>query len=181
MAASAVGPPSGVAAILSASLGNPHYKPTYSAKVANIRASNIAPRPVGGRPSRGTRTEPPTDERSQTRLFNADEAYTERDASCLATKTAFADYLEDPAPVMQGDLIPYHMPDTVVSGVDDNAAIAVDLISRAGGYRPPCSERAKRSERSGTGGRLSGKRARIIEVVYSGCKTILLMTKGTAS
>ena len=134
MAASVVGPPSGVAAILSASLGNPHYEVTHSAKVANIPASNIAPRPVGGRPSRGTRTEPPTDERSQTRLFNADEAYTERDASCLATKRAFADYLEDPVPVMQGDLIPYPMPDTVVSGVDDNVAIVVDLISRAGGY-----------------------------------------------
>ena len=134
MAASAVGPPSGAAAILSASLGNPHYEVTHSAKVANITASNIAPRPGGGRSLRGTRPEPPTDERSQTRLFKADEAYTERDATCLATKRGFADYLDAPVSVMQGDLIPYHMPDTVVSGVNDNAAIVIDLISRAGGY-----------------------------------------------
>ena len=134
MAASAVGPPSGAAAILSASLGNPHYEVTHSAKVANIPASNIAPRSGGGRSLRGTRPEPPTDERSQTRLFKADEAYTERDATCLATKRGFADYLDAPVSVMQGDLIPYHMPDTVVSGVNDNAAIVIDLISRAGGY-----------------------------------------------
>ena len=37
--------------------------------------------------------------------------------------------------------------------------------------RPPCSERAKRSERSGTGGRLSGKRARVISGDNSRCKT----------
>ena len=134
MAASAVGPPSGVAAIFSASLGSSHYEAAYSAKVANLRASNITPRPLGGRPSRPKCNEPPPEERSQTRLFNADAAYTERDASPLATKTAFADYLENPVPVMHGDLIPYHMPDTVVSGVDDNVAIVVDLISRAGGY-----------------------------------------------
>ena len=134
MAASVFGPPSGVAAILSASPGNPHYEVTHSAKVANIPASNIAPRPGGGQSLRGTRPEPPTDERSQTRLFKADEAYTERDATCLATKRGFADYLGAPVSVMQGDLIPYHMPVTVVSGVNDNAAIAIDLISRAGGY-----------------------------------------------
>ena len=116
MAASAVGPPSGVAAIFSASLGSPHFEAAYSAKVANLRASNITPRPVGGRPSRPTRIEPPTEERSQTRLFNADAAYTERGALPLATKPAFADYLEDPVPVMQGDLIPYHMPDTCGAG-----------------------------------------------------------------
>ena len=134
MAASAVGPPSGVAAIFSASLGSPQFEATYSAKLANLRASNITPRPVGARPSRPSRIGPLAEERSQTRLFNADAAYTERDALPLASKTAFADYLEDPVSVMHGDLIPYHMPDTVVSGVDDNVAIVVDLISRAGGY-----------------------------------------------
>ena len=136
MAASAVGPPSGAAAaaILSASLGYAHYDVTHSAKVANIPASNIAPRPGGGRSLRGTRPEPPTDDRSQTRLFKADEAYTERDATCLATKKCFADYLDAVDEVTQGDVIPYHMPDTVVPGVNDDAAIVIDLINRAGGY-----------------------------------------------
>ena len=136
MAASAVGPPSGAAAaaILSASLGYAHYDVTHSAKVANIPSSQFAARPGGGRSLRVTRPDPQTDERSRTRLFKADEAFHERDATVLATKRGFADYLDAVDEVTQGDVIPYHMPDTVVPGVNDDAAIVIDLINRAGGY-----------------------------------------------
>ena len=79
------------------------------------------------------RSDQPTVESSQTRLFNADTAYTERETLVLSAKSRFAEYLVDPAPVLQGDLIPYHTPDTVVSGVNENVAIVVDLIYRAGG------------------------------------------------
>ena len=83
---------------------------------------------------RGPRPDPQTDERSRTRLFKADEAFHERDATVLATKRGFADYLDAVDEVTQGDVIPYHMPDTVVPGVNDDAAIVIDLINRAGGY-----------------------------------------------
>ena len=52
----------------------------------------------------------------------------------LSTKSRFVEYLSEPGLVLQGDLIPYHTPDTVVSGVNENVAIVVDLIYRAGGY-----------------------------------------------
>ena len=145
MAASAVGPPSGAAAaaILSASLGYAHYDVTHSAKVANIPSSQFAARPGGGRSLRGPRPDPQTDERSRTRLFKADEAFHERDVTVLSTKRGFADYLDAVDEVTQGDVIPYHMPDTVVPGVNDDAAIVIDLINRAGGRIPvaeyPCS------------------------------------------
>ena len=133
MAASAVGPPSEVAAILSASLGIPQYEVTRSAKLANI--SRSIPPPVASRASsRSTRNVPPTEESSRPRLFAADPAYTERDPSLLQQQSGFQRHLSDPALVMQGDLIPYHMPDSVVSGVNDNIAIVIDLINRAGGY-----------------------------------------------
>ena len=134
MAASADGPPSGVAAIISASLGYPHYDVTLAAKVANLQASTFPSAQVGSRPSRSARSDQPTVESSQTRLFNADTSYTERDAVVLSTKSNFVNYLAEPCLVLQGDLIPYHTPDTVVSGVNENVAIVVDLIYRAGGY-----------------------------------------------
>ena len=83
---------------------------------------------------RVTRPDPQTDERSRTRLFKADEAFHERDVTVLSTKRGFADYLDAVDEVTQGDVIPYHMPDTVVPGVNDDAAIVIDLINRAGGY-----------------------------------------------
>ena len=134
MAASAVGPPTGVAAIFAASLGISHYEVTHSAKVANTRASKFTPPSSDGRRTlRPTRIcDQPTEEPAETRLFNADAQ------PLLAKKTAaFADYLnasEDPVPVIEGDVVPYHMPDMVASGVNDDVAVVVDLINRAGGF-----------------------------------------------
>jgi len=91
MAASADGPPSGVAAIIPASLGYPHYDVTFAAKVANLQASTSPSAQVGSRPSRSARSVQPTVESSQTRLFNADTPYTERDAVVLSTKSNFCE------------------------------------------------------------------------------------------
>ena len=60
--------------------------------------------------------------------------------------------------------------DTTLGGVlinGNNLSIASDGV-----FAPRAQKRAKRSERSGTGGRLSGKRACVISGDNSGCKTI---------
>ena len=135
MAASAVGPSSEVvAAILSASLGSPQYEVTRAAKLANLPRSTPPPL-VASRPLRSTRNVLPTEESAHPRLFAADWSYTERDRSLLQKQSRFQEHLEDPAAVIDGDLIPYHMPDSVVSLVlDDHIAIVIDLINRAGGW-----------------------------------------------
>ena len=77
----------------------------------------------------------------ETRLFDASESYEERDAEpLLGFKNKFGvDYVHSasdaPCWVLPGDVVPYHMPDTVVFGDTDNVAVIVDLINRAGGVR----------------------------------------------
>ena len=137
MAASSDGPPSGAAAILSASLGYLRYVVSYAAKVADLPSSTFPSVQVGGRALRdrgAARSDQPPLESAQTRLINADLSYTERHASVLENKIRFGEHLAQPCLVHQGDVIPYHFPDTVELGVDENVAIVVDLIYRAGGY-----------------------------------------------
>ena len=125
MAASAVGPPTGVPATLVASLGRDRFVVTLAAKVANIPSSKPAPLSSdGGRrrrqlPAGGLQTEQP----AETRLFDAAESFGERDANSLLgskNRVRFADCVRDASddrcPMLSGDVVPYHMPYTVQFG-----------------------------------------------------------------
>ena len=81
MAASAVGPPTRIAALLAASAGHYRFDVAVAAKLANIRSSAFTPPSSdGGRPRRQSRPGVPlTEETVETRLFGASESYVERD------------------------------------------------------------------------------------------------------
>ena len=63
----------------------------------------------------------------------------QNESTVLERKTKFtADYLygdtETVHPALPGDVVPYHMSDTVVYGETDDVAVVVGLINHAGGF-----------------------------------------------
>ena len=85
MAASAVGPPTRIPALLAASAGRCRFEVAVAAKLANIRSPTFTPPSSdGGRPRRQSRHGvPPTEVPVETRLFDASESYVERDPEPL--------------------------------------------------------------------------------------------------
>ena len=75
MAASAVGPPTGVAATLAASLERPHFDLALAAKVANLPRSEFTVPSGGGPRRRSQQVVPSAEEASETRLFGASDSY----------------------------------------------------------------------------------------------------------